>query len=84
MSLGTATVALGATMVFDILAFAILLVGGYVTRRDAQTHKRLMLCATAVMLQPAVARLHFIPINTIFGYWQLGRTKPGSPSLDGS
>jgi hypothetical protein len=54
---------------FDILAFAILLTGGYVTRRSPQTHKRLMLCATAVMLQPAVGRLgHFIPSTTILGY----------------
>jgi hypothetical protein len=53
---------------FDIMAFAALLVGGTMTRHDAQTHKRLMLCATAVMLQPAVARLHFIPTTTFLGY----------------
>jgi hypothetical protein len=53
---------------FDIMAFATLLIGGYVTRRNPQTHKRLMLCATAVMLQPAIARLHFIPSTTFLGY----------------
>jgi len=96
MSLGIATVALGAAMVvvglltavwdnvpsppvlppmtnfafpfFDIMAFATLLIGGYVTRRNPQTHKRLMLCATAVMLQPAIARLPFFPTTTVLGY----------------
>lgn len=51
----------------DIVAFAVLLAGGFAARRDPQTHKRLMLCATAVMLQPGVARIAFIPSTTMLG-----------------
>ena len=45
----------------DMVTFAMLVAGGFVARRDPQTHKRLMLCATALMLQPAVGRMEFIP-----------------------
>ena len=41
----------------DMVAFSGLVFGGYVYRRDPQTHKRLMLCATLLMLQPGVGRM---------------------------
>ncbi len=46
----------------DMVVFASLLAGGYATRRDPQSHKRLMLCATALMLQPGVGRMDFMPM----------------------
>jgi hypothetical protein len=46
----------------DMIVFASLLGGGYATRRDPQSHKRLMLCATALMLQPGVGRMEFLPL----------------------
>lgn len=42
---------------FSMASFAVLVSGGYYWRRDPQMHKRLMLCATAVMLQPAIGRM---------------------------
>jgi hypothetical protein len=42
---------------FDMVAFSGLVAGGYVYRRDPQTHKRLMLCATLLMLQPGIGRI---------------------------
>jgi hypothetical protein len=50
----------------DMVVFSGLVAGGYVYRRDPQTHKRLMLCATLVMLQPSIGRMPF-PSTTIFG-----------------
>jgi hypothetical protein len=41
----------------DMVVFSGLIAGGYVYRRDPQTHKRLMLCATLLMLQPGVGRI---------------------------
>lgn len=41
----------------DMVVFSGLVAGGYISRRDPQTHKRLMLCATLVMLQPGVGRI---------------------------
>jgi cation transport ATPase len=49
----------------DMVVFSGLVAGGYVYRRDPQTHKRLMLCATLIMLQPSVGRMPF-PSTTIF------------------
>jgi hypothetical protein len=40
-----------------MVVFSGLVAGGYVYRRDPQTHKRLMLCATLLMLQPGVGRM---------------------------
>jgi hypothetical protein len=40
-----------------MVAFSGLVAGGYVYRPDPQTHKRLMLCATLLMLQPGVGRM---------------------------
>ena len=51
----------------DMVVFAGLVAGGFAFRRDPQAHKRLMLCATALMLQPGVGRMTFIPSTTIFG-----------------
>jgi hypothetical protein len=48
-----------------MVVFSGLVAGGYVYRRDPQTHKRLMLCATLIMLQPSVGRMPF-PSTTIF------------------
>jgi hypothetical protein len=49
----------------DMVVFSGLVAGGYVYRRDPQTHKRLMLCATLLMLQPGIGRIS-MP-DTIFG-----------------
>lgn len=50
------------TMPFlDMIVFGSLIAGGFAYRRDPQTHKRLMLCATALMLQPGIGRMEFIP-----------------------
>lgn len=66
----SSTAAAGFTIPFlDIVTFAGLLAGGFATRSDPQTHKRLMLCATAVMLQPGVARIAFVPTTTMLGEW---------------
>lgn len=46
----------------DMVVFSGLIAGGFFTRRDPQTHKRLMLCATALMLQPGVGRMDFLPL----------------------
>ena len=45
----------------DMMVFAGLVAGGFAARRDPQTHKRLMLCATGLMLQPGIGRMEFIP-----------------------
>ena len=51
------------TMPFlDMIVFAGLIAGGFARRRDPQTHKRLMLCATALMLQPGIGRMEFLPM----------------------
>lgn len=42
---------------FDMVVFSGLVAGGYAYRRDPQTHKRLMLCATLLMLQPGIGRI---------------------------
>jgi hypothetical protein len=55
-----------AVPVFDVVIFAGLIAAGYAMRRDSQTHKRLMLLATVVMLQPAVGRLPFPP-DVLYG-----------------
>jgi hypothetical protein len=60
-----------AVQAFDLGVFATLVGAGIVLRRDAQSHKRLMLLATVSLLPPAVARLPFPPslpggIVTIF------------------
>lgn len=46
-----------AVPLFDLATFAGLVGAGYLLRRDAQTHKRLMLLATILMLQPAIGRM---------------------------
>lgn len=46
----------------DMIVFGSLIAGGFVYRRDPQTHKRLMLCATALMLQPGIGRMEFLPM----------------------
>jgi hypothetical protein len=43
----------------DILVFATLVVAGFYYRRQSETHKRLMVLATLVLLPAAVARLPF-------------------------
>ena len=50
----------------DMVVFSGLVAGGYVYRRDPQTHKRLMLCATLLMLQPGIGRMP-IPDVAMFG-----------------
>ena len=51
----------------DMVVFSGLVAGGYVYRRDPQTHKRLMLCATLIMLQPSVGRMPFSSTTVFAG-----------------
>ena len=53
----------------DMVVFSGLVAGGFIYRRDPQTHKRLMLCATLLMLQPGVGR---IPMPDTFLGAELG------------
>ena len=46
-----------AVPLIDMPVFAGLVAAGYLNRRDPQTHKRFMLLATLLMLQPAIGRL---------------------------
>lgn len=46
-----------AVPLLDMATFSALLWLGYTRRRDPQAHKRLMLCATLLMLQPSIGRL---------------------------
>ncbi len=46
-----------AVPLIDMPVFAGLVAAGYLNRRDPQTHKRFMLLATVLMLQPAIGRL---------------------------
>lgn len=46
-----------AVPLIDMPVFAGLVAAGYVNRRDPQAHKRYMLCATLLMLQPAIGRM---------------------------
>lgn len=46
-----------AVPLIDMPVFAGLVAAGYRFRRDPQTHKRLMLLATILMLQPAIGRM---------------------------
>jgi hypothetical protein len=55
-----------ATPFLDMVAFSGLVAGGYAYRRDPATHKRLMLCATLIMLQPSIGRMSW-PETTVFG-----------------
>jgi hypothetical protein len=50
---------------FSMVSFSLLVAGGYHYRRDPQTHKRLMLCATAVMLQPGIGRMPIPPLPLV-------------------
>jgi hypothetical protein len=58
---GIAPLSFFAIPLGDMIVFAGLVAGGFLTRRDPQTHKRLMMCATALMLQPGIGRMEFIP-----------------------
>jgi len=58
---GLAPLTFFAIPFLDMVVFAGLIAGGFAWRRDPQTHKRLMLCATALMLQPGIGRMEFIP-----------------------
>lgn len=58
-----------AVPLLDMVVFSGLVAGGYVYRRDSQTHKRLMLCATLLMLQPGIGR---IPMPDTFLGGELG------------
>lgn len=46
-----------AVPLIDMLTFSGLVWLGYTRRRDPQAHKRYMLCATLLMLQPSIGRL---------------------------
>ena len=46
-----------AVSIFDILVFSILVAAGFYYRRQAETHKRLMLLATIAILDAAIGRL---------------------------
>jgi hypothetical protein len=51
-----------------ILVFAALVAAGYWNRRTPQTHKRLMLAATVVMLDPAFGRMGLFPREGDYGW----------------
>jgi hypothetical protein len=51
-----------------ILVFASLVGAGYSYRRHPQVHKRLMLAATVLMLDPALGRMSLIPRSSDFGW----------------
>jgi hypothetical protein len=55
-----------AVPVFDIVTFAGFVAAGYAMRRHPQTHKRLMLLATVLLLQPAIGRLP-LPPDALYG-----------------
>ena len=64
---------LGVTL-GDIILFPVLIGAGFYFRRRPDTHKRLMLLATIVIVTPAIARLTalaftFIPIPPLFFGW---------------
>ena len=44
----------------DMLVFPALVAAGYLNRRDPPAHKRYMLCATLLMLQPAIGRMPLV------------------------
>lgn len=46
-----------AVPLIDMVAFSGLVWLGYTRRRDPQAHKRYMLCATLLMLQPSIGRM---------------------------
>jgi hypothetical protein len=50
----------------DICTFVVLVAAGFAMRRDAQSHKRLMLLATILLLQAAIGRLPF-PLDVLNG-----------------
>jgi hypothetical protein len=54
-----------AVPLIDMPVFAGLVAAGYFNRRDPQTHKRFMLLATALMLQPAIGRLPMLAATPI-------------------
>lgn len=56
-----------AVPAFVIPAFIALVWGGWSYRRDAQVHKRLMLGAALIMMDPAIGRLPIVP-PTEFGF----------------
>ena len=57
----TTPLAWTAIPLFPIPGFAILIWQGWKNRRNAQAHKRLMLCAALMMMDPAIGRLPILP-----------------------
>lgn len=60
----TTPLAWTAVPLFDIPVFAVLLYLGWKHRRTPQAHKRLMLCAALVMMDPAIGRLP-VPLSLL-------------------
>lgn len=56
-----------AAPLFDLPAFAGLIVAGVVWRHRPQVHKRLMLLGTCVLLQAALGRIHLFPPDFLAG-----------------
>jgi hypothetical protein len=54
-----------AVSIFDILVFSILVAAGFYYRRQAETHKRLMLLATIAILDAGIGRPPFAFIAAI-------------------
>jgi len=55
----------------QLLVFAMLVARGVILRRDASTHKRLMLLATAELMLPALARLPSLPLPAFLALYLL-------------
>lgn len=64
-----------AVPLLDMVTFSTLVAWGYARRRDPQAHKRLMLSATLLMLQPSIGRLPTLaetplgPETNVFVAW---------------
>jgi hypothetical protein len=59
---------IAAVDILTLSIFAVLTFWAFLARRDAATHKRLMLLATITILGPAVARWPFGFVNSTFGF----------------
>lgn len=58
-----------AVTFFSMQAFAIIVALAIWWRRDAETHKRLMLLSNAAILEAAIGRLWFLPIDAASAPW---------------
>jgi len=59
--------AFSATQFTNVLGASVLILTGFLARRDAATHKRLMLMGTVALTEPGFARLLAGPLTARFG-----------------